>query len=175
MKITALLTSNHADLPDAGTQRWMAWKKARVLAAIQTGALSLEEACRRYVLTAEEVQTWHESFAADGVDGLKMRRLAERRTSARRKVSEPATAVLDSKDQLECVITDIGGQGARLEFRVRLPVPRQFQLYCRRSARSLPVSVKWQRDQCAGVLFDASASDKRAGIDDLGSWLLGET
>ena len=135
----------------------------------------MEEACRRYVLTPEEVQTWHESFAADGVDGLKTRRLAERRTSARRKVSEPAAAVLDSRDQLHCMITDIGGQGARLEFRVRVPVPRRFLLHCPRSARSLPVSVKWQRDQCAGVLFEVSASDKRAGIDDLGSWLLGET
>ena len=70
-----------------------------VLVAIQTGALSREEACRRYVLTPEELQTWHKAFASDGVAGLKMSRIAERRAAARRKVSEAGAAILDSGDR----------------------------------------------------------------------------
>src|SRR3712207_2470429 len=75
-----------AILPQPGPQRWLAGKKAQVLAAIQCGTLSLEEACARYILTPEELQSWHVSFASDGVAGLKMKRLVERRTSTRRKV-----------------------------------------------------------------------------------------
>ena len=126
MSIRALLhldRTGSADLPHAGQQRWVAGKKAAVLTAIQSGTLSIEEACRRYFLTTEELQSWHHSFAAHGVAGLRMKSLAERRTTARRKVSEPARAMLDSGDQLDCMITDLGSQGARLEFPVRLPVP----------------------------------------------------
>ena len=163
-----------AALPQAGRQRWLAGRKAQVLAAIQSGTLSLEEACRRYLLTPEELQSWHASFASDGVAGLKMKRLAERRTNARRKVSEPGAALLDSGDRLPCLITDLGSQGARLVFRVRLPVPRQFKLLCIRSGRTLPASVRWQREQSVGLQFEDAEANELKGIDDLGSWLLGD-
>ena len=177
MNVRATIESRpqtEAALPPARQQRWSAGKKAQVLAAIKDGTLSLEEACRHYSLTAEELQSWHVSFAADGVAGLKMTRLAERRTNARRKVSEPAAALLDSGDRLQCTITDIGSQGARLELRVRLPVPRRFKLMCARSGRTLPASVRWQREGLVGVQFEDTAAKELTGIDDLGSWLLGE-
>ena len=177
MAIRALLDLHEtkpADLPHAGPQRWVPGKKAAVLAAIQTGTLSIEEACKRYFLTPEELQSWHQSFAADGVAGLKMKRLAERRTAARRKVSEPARAMLDNGDQLDCMITDIGSQGARLEFPIRLLVPRRFNLQCRRSERSIRVSVKWQREGLAGVQFEEPNEARLCGANDLGAWLLGE-
>ncbi len=162
-----------SELPGPGPQRWMAGKKAMVLTAIQKGALSLEEACRRYVLTPEELQTWHRAFATDGVAGLRVSRMAERRATARRKVSEPAAAILDGGDRLECTITDIGCHGARLDFRVRLPVPRQFRLVCHGTGRRVPVSVKWQRQALTGVQFVVPASHEPADTEDLGSWLLG--
>ena len=43
-----------ADLPPPETRRWVARRKAQVVAAVRAGVLSLEEACRRYTLSAEE-------------------------------------------------------------------------------------------------------------------------
>ena len=39
-----------ADLPTPGTKRWVARRKAEVVAAVRGGLLSLEEACSRYTL-----------------------------------------------------------------------------------------------------------------------------
>ena len=36
------------DLPPPNTQRWVARRKAEVVAAVRAGLLSLEDACRRY-------------------------------------------------------------------------------------------------------------------------------
>jgi len=42
------------DLPPPGTKRWIARRKAAVVAAVRSGAIGLEEACRRYELSEEE-------------------------------------------------------------------------------------------------------------------------
>ena len=41
-----------SDLPAPGTKRWVIRRKAEVVAAVRGGLLSLDEACRRYTLTA---------------------------------------------------------------------------------------------------------------------------
>jgi hypothetical protein len=43
-----------ADLPPTETQRWSARRKAAVVSAVRDGRISLEEARRRYQLSAEE-------------------------------------------------------------------------------------------------------------------------
>jgi hypothetical protein len=46
------------DLPPPNTQRWVARRKAEVVAAVRAGLLSLEDACRRYHLSTEEFMAW---------------------------------------------------------------------------------------------------------------------
>jgi transposase-like protein len=64
-----------ADLPPADTQRWVVRRKAAVVAAVQSGKITLEEACRRYRLTPEEFGTWQRAYQAHGLPGLRATRL----------------------------------------------------------------------------------------------------
>jgi hypothetical protein len=51
-----------ADLPPPETRRWVARRKAQVVAAVRAGVLSLEEACQRYTLSAEEFASWEQAM-----------------------------------------------------------------------------------------------------------------
>ena len=44
-------------LPPASTTRWVVRRKAEVVAAVRAGLITLEEACQRYTLSAEEKRT----------------------------------------------------------------------------------------------------------------------
>ena len=56
-----------ADLPAPGMKRrWVMRRKAEVVAAVRGGLLSLEEACRRYLLTIEEFVSWQYSVDRHG-------------------------------------------------------------------------------------------------------------
>lgn len=59
------------DLPPDNTVRWIARRKAVVVAAVQHGMISEDEACKRYSLTSEELESWEKSLVAHGVQGLK--------------------------------------------------------------------------------------------------------
>jgi Protein of unknown function (DUF1153) len=50
------------DLPTPGTKRWVARRKAEVVAAVCGGLISLEEVCSRYKLTVDELLSWQESL-----------------------------------------------------------------------------------------------------------------
>ena len=52
------------DLPPVNTVRWVASRKAQVVAAVHAGALSITEACRRYRLSPEEVLEWERLYKA---------------------------------------------------------------------------------------------------------------
>jgi hypothetical protein len=43
--------------------------------AVRSGAIDLEEVCRRYELSEEEFQAWEQGIAAYGVAGLRVTRL----------------------------------------------------------------------------------------------------
>jgi transposase-like protein len=64
-----------ADLPPANTNRWVARRKAAVLAALRSGGITMEEACRRYALSEEELLAWQRAFEAHGLPGLRATRL----------------------------------------------------------------------------------------------------
>jgi hypothetical protein len=66
-----------ADLPPPETRRWVARRKAQVVAAVQGGVLSLEEACRRYTLSAEEFAAWERAIDRHGVLALRVTRLQD--------------------------------------------------------------------------------------------------
>ena len=44
---------------------------------MQTGVLSLEEACRRYTLSAEEFAAWEQAIDRHGLRALRVTRLQE--------------------------------------------------------------------------------------------------
>jgi hypothetical protein len=62
------------DLPAPNTSRWVARRKAEVVAAVNGGLLTIPEACRRYQLTLEEFASWQRAAERDGLDGLRATR-----------------------------------------------------------------------------------------------------
>jgi hypothetical protein len=62
------------DLPAADTKRWSIRRKATVIAAVRGGLLSLDEACTRYALDVEELESWQYCMDHYGVQGLRMTR-----------------------------------------------------------------------------------------------------
>ena len=63
------------DLPPPDTKRWVARRKAVVVHAVRSGAISLQEACRRYKLSVEEFLAWQRAIERHGVPGLRVTRL----------------------------------------------------------------------------------------------------
>ncbi|MDE2181648.1 MAG: DUF1153 domain-containing protein [Alphaproteobacteria bacterium] len=69
-----------ADLPPADTQRWVIRRKATVVAAVQGGLITLDEACIRYRLSVEEYLSWQRTVRKFGVQGLRITRAQQYRT-----------------------------------------------------------------------------------------------
>ncbi|HEY5314574.1 MAG TPA: DUF1153 domain-containing protein, partial [Pirellulales bacterium] len=61
-------------LPAPDTKRWSPGRKAAIIAAIRSGAISRGEACARYLLSAEEITGWETAFDRNGVPGLRTTR-----------------------------------------------------------------------------------------------------
>jgi hypothetical protein len=59
-------------VPSANTVRWVARRKANVVAAVHAGILSKPEACQRFGLSPEEFREWEHRYKADGVEGLRV-------------------------------------------------------------------------------------------------------
>lgn len=64
-----------SNLPPIDTQRWSPKRKALIVYAVRNGAISFEEACRRYQLSAEEFLAWHHAIERHGVGALRVTRL----------------------------------------------------------------------------------------------------
>ncbi len=62
-------------LPPAGTTRWVVRRKAEVVAAVNGGLLSINEACERYDLTLEEFAGWQRAVDRSGMPGLRVTRI----------------------------------------------------------------------------------------------------
>jgi len=61
-----------ADLPPPDTDRWVPRRKAQVVAAVDRGVLTAEEACERYGLTIEEFESWEQLAKKHGSQGLRV-------------------------------------------------------------------------------------------------------
>ena len=59
-------------LPPADTVRWVARRKAEVVAAVHNGLLSMREACQRYRLSADEFLEWERHYKQGGLTGLQV-------------------------------------------------------------------------------------------------------
>lgn len=64
----------HPELP-LPNARWTAQRKAAIVRAVRRGALSLEDACRRYRLSVEEFVAWERAIEQHGIPGLRVTRL----------------------------------------------------------------------------------------------------
>jgi transposase-like protein len=82
-------------LPPPNTKRWVVRRKAAVVAAVRSGGITIEEACRVYQLSQEELLSWERAFEIHGLAGLRATRVQQyrkpRRTRVRPRVAEPAT------------------------------------------------------------------------------------
>jgi hypothetical protein len=76
-------------LPPIDTKRWVARRKAVVVDAVRCGALTLEEACRRYRLSVEEFHAWQSAIEAHGVAGLRVTRLQIYRDTPPKRPTKP--------------------------------------------------------------------------------------
>src|SRR3954451_24019205 len=73
-----------ADLPQPDAQRWVASRKAIIVAAVRGGLLSMSDACARYRLTTEEFLNWQTQVDRNGLKGLRATRVQEYRGRDRR-------------------------------------------------------------------------------------------
>lgn len=72
------------DLPPPDTTRWVMRRKAEVVSAVRGGLISAEEACARWNLTLEELESWQRLIDRYGVRGLRATRLQQYRGTVRR-------------------------------------------------------------------------------------------
>lgn len=61
-------------LPPPGAKRWVSRRKAQVVAAVDSGLLTAEEACERYEMTIEELTLWRHRYLQNGMCGLRVTR-----------------------------------------------------------------------------------------------------
>jgi hypothetical protein len=71
-------------LPPPNTRRWVVRRKAAVVAAVNSGKITLEQACQVYQLSEEEFLSWQHAYETHGLSGLRTTRIQQyrRRPSA---------------------------------------------------------------------------------------------
>jgi hypothetical protein len=73
------------ELPPPGTTRWTANRKEAVVAAVEAGLLSMQDACSRYSLTIEEFLSWQLRLAQHGREGLQTKKIKQHRLKLHRQ------------------------------------------------------------------------------------------
>ena len=71
------------DLPPPGTKRWVARRKAEVVAGVHSGLITLDEAYSRYNLSCNEFHSWQRLLQTYGLKGLRTTRIKEYRPRLR--------------------------------------------------------------------------------------------
>ena len=87
-----------ADLPKDNMTRWVIRRKAEVVAAVNGGLLSLEEACNRYDLSLEEFCSWQETIDKAGLLGLRISHHSKNRTGNRGSRGKPGRTAAHRAD-----------------------------------------------------------------------------
>ncbi len=60
-----------SSLPPPNTERWVKSRKLAVIKAIETGTISDEQACNRYSLSQEELDSWKRALNRHGPGALR--------------------------------------------------------------------------------------------------------
>ena len=71
-------------LPPANTTRWVASRKAQVVAAVESGLMTIDEVMLRYRLSLEEYYSWQRAMDRAGVSGLRVAWSQQDRAARRR-------------------------------------------------------------------------------------------
>lgn len=66
-----------SDLPPPETRRWVARRKAQIVAAVRDGLLTFDDACRRYNISPEEFVSWERAIDRHGPSALRVTRLQD--------------------------------------------------------------------------------------------------
>jgi hypothetical protein len=61
-----------SDLPPSNTKRWVARRKATVVAAVDHGLIAAKEACDMYRLSDEELEMWRAAVRNHGAAALRV-------------------------------------------------------------------------------------------------------
>ena len=61
-----------SDLPPPNTKRWVARRKATVVAAVDFGLIEPTEACSMYRLSEEELELWRAAVRKHGASALRV-------------------------------------------------------------------------------------------------------
>src|SRR3954452_22071669 len=67
------------NLPSPRPKRWVAGRKAEVLAAVDCGLLSIVEACDRYGISLDEFLSWKRAVGRAGLRGLSVKQVQDHR------------------------------------------------------------------------------------------------
>lgn len=94
-------------LPPPETRRWVVRRKAEVVAAVNGGLLTADEACLRYSLTLEEFVSWQRAVERNGLAGLRVTRVQhyrelhdrQRQSDVRSGYGEPMPRKTDVTEQ----------------------------------------------------------------------------
>ena len=70
-----------ADLPSPETRRWVPRRKARVVAAVEGGLITAEDAFAKYDITEEEYDCWKAAMSKFGMRGLRVTKLNQVRSA----------------------------------------------------------------------------------------------
>ncbi len=82
------------NLPPADTSRWVASRKAQVVAAVDGGMLSIDQALARYNLSLEEFYCWRQAMDRSGVAGLRVGHAQDHRSAVRRLHALPGGKIV---------------------------------------------------------------------------------
>jgi hypothetical protein len=77
-------TPQVVDLLPQNPRRWVASRKAAVVAAVRDSRITMEEALDRYQLTEEEFYSWQRAFESRGLSGLRATLVQQYRELRRR-------------------------------------------------------------------------------------------
>lgn len=78
------------DLPAPDTDRWIARRKAEVVAAVNGGMLSIQDACERYQLSLEEFASWQRAALRAGIPGLRITKSQQYRDVYSKTIHSPS-------------------------------------------------------------------------------------
>ena len=79
------------NLPSPDTPRWVASRKAAVVAAVRDGKITMASALHRYQLTEEEFLSWERAFESYGLSGLQATLIQQYRDHSAIPGTAPAT------------------------------------------------------------------------------------
>lgn len=78
-----------SDLPKPDTKRWVVRRKAEVVAAVDAGLLTLDEALERYGISMETFTIWKQKISKGGLPALRETRVQD--SEVRHSASAPTT------------------------------------------------------------------------------------